>query len=313
MNHLLRRIAASAATALLLAPAVSVCAGENPLPKGVPADAEVVASLNTRQLIDSAPVQKIITKLRATEGLDDKIAVLKNLSGIDVLRDIDRISMFGRLEDNEFVGVYVEGRVDKEKLLTLLKADTEVKTATIAGQEVYKWMDKKEKREKFGAFLDDGTVAVWNSQRAAEAALAARTDTSKTFGATPEASLVPQDATQSTAWLAIVSRRVGTPLEKIKAKSLTAQVNVTADILDLKARLEATTPEAGAHWVAVINGLVAFAQLQSENADLQRLGAATTTSLSSDNRTVTADVTVNVNDIMRVLEEGHKKKASKSE
>jgi hypothetical protein len=308
MNTLLRAAATLAATITLLTPAARVSAAASALPKGVPADAEVVASLNARQLIDSPPVQKIIAKLRATKGLDDKVALLRNLSGIDVLKDIDRISIFGRIEDDEYLGVHVDGRVDEEKLLTLLKADNQVRTTAIAGQEVYEWMDKKEKRQKYGAFLDGGTVAVWNSKRAAEAALAARADEAKAFGSTPEAALVPEGAASASAWLVVASRRDGQPLDKIKAKSVAALLNVTTETVDLKARLNATTPEAGAQWIAVVNGLAAFAQLQSENADLQRLGAAVRTTLSEDHTAMTADITVKVDDIVRIIEEGHKKK-----
>ena len=151
------RLSIPCAAALALALAGTATAADNLL-SYAPADTQIVIGINIRKVADTPFVQKMIRE-KGGEKAEAQLAVLQGIAGVDLLKDLDRAWLWGRPDDDDSIGVVVEGRINQEKLLNLLKANEDYTTSVMDGVTVHEWKDKGEKRIKYGLFLPEGAAA----------------------------------------------------------------------------------------------------------------------------------------------------------
>jgi hypothetical protein len=253
----------------------------------VPADYEVLMQLDGRKLVDSAPFQSWWAE-RETQKVKARLAIVTALTGVDPVKDLDRITFFSRLNDDDSVGLVVEGRLDPARLLVIVQASDTYKTTTVGGTTVHEWFDQGEKRTKFGAFPSEGTLAIWNSRGAMEASLGALAAPATSMAASPEIGRLPAAGDGVFCRAMAIDRRGGGPGARLQMESATMAMALTEDALRTTMTVTATSDEAGALWREMMEGARALAVLQRDKAGLAALAAGVTVEPGPDARTVIA-------------------------
>lgn len=188
------RLLTLAALAALAAPAAAI---DNPL-RLAPADSEFLISINVRQALDTPVVDTLLAEL-GEQRLRSQAAVIQTLTDFDAFSDLDRISLFGRIdEDPANVNVIVaQGRFNQQKLVSLVALNESYEKESIGGYDVHRWEDDG---EKYAVFLDEGTLVFGGSADALQRMNAARSSTTASFLSTPAARNLPADLDGRTAY-----------------------------------------------------------------------------------------------------------------
>jgi len=293
---LLRRCSTAALPLLLAAP---LAAQTNPDPlRWVPADAEFVACVDWRALVDSQLFQDVLKAKTTPQQLDAALGIVKNLTGSNLLTDLDRGVVWGRIGDDNSVTVVVEGRFEPEKLVTIIKANKDYRADNLAGLDFHHWHDDKDGKDKFGAFLDSGTLVL---SGAAQNLVDAR-DTATTAGGflrTPLAGLLP--ARGSATAYALITRPeralpAGVMDDTLQARAALLTMTMKPQDLALGLVVHADNDDAANKWMQMAQGGRALLTLQTKNANAAMIaqdiviargeGASTTVSLSLPNQLV---------------------------
>lgn len=279
----------------------------------VPPDSEFLFSVNTRQIIDSSLVQKFIKE--QGEQLDAQVLVVKNLTGVDVLRNIDRVSLWGRIRDDESVVVQVSGHISEENLVALLKAGKHYSTRTVDGHKIHFWTDEDGGEAKCGTFLPDGSLLISNSESALKASLGAPASTSP-FSSGPNAALVPAGSDKLSAWGIILKPHrsdLGSDFKgTLQAESAVAQVNLAADALSLQFTANTTSTEAAQGWEEMMKGGLALLRLQEENEGARWLAGLAKTEADPAKRSASFSLRVPITDVERMIAEKRAEKAAEA-
>jgi hypothetical protein len=175
-----------ATTALLLASA-GVATAADAISSLIPANSEIYFTLDTRKLIDSDVFKKLYNE-RLDSSKRAQIDLLNSLVGIDVLKDVNRVHIWGKIDQDDTVTAAIDGRFNKDKLVTLLKANETYDSFAEGDLTIHHWVDNKDAKERYGTFVSSDRVLVGNSKSALMNALAARKDKSANVTSTPNAS-----------------------------------------------------------------------------------------------------------------------------
>jgi len=259
-----------------------------------PAESEVVLSINMRQVAD-APLTQTMLKEFGGEQAQAGLQVLKNLTGVDVMKDLDRAVFWGRINDDDSIVLVFQGRLNQESLTTILKTNPQYAENAYKEVKVQEWFDKKENRMKFGAFLPDGSAVMANQKSSLEACIDARGKNTG-FLASPKADLFPEGYKDATAWALVVKPdRVlpkGELKETLQAESAAATLTMREGSVALRASVTTATPEAAAEWQKLVQGVLALVQLQQQNQEVRDLAASAKTALDTANKRVTLELSV---------------------
>ena len=249
----------------------------------MPNDTEVIIGANVQQIMNSNLVKNTyLSTPQATAQLE----VVKNLTGIDLMSDVQNLFFYGRVDNKEAGGVILRGKFDEQKVLTLLQANPKYQTETIGGQAVHQWWEEKEKKTKYGMFLANGLAVVYNSRAALDASLAAVQDRAKSLAPAIEFSALLAEATPNSAWLVMVNLQHQGQAERYKIQSLLGTVNLAVEKVDLALSI---TPQAGEDvqkWTDLLEGVVSLAELQPDHSELRNLAATAKVAPSSDSKSV---------------------------
>jgi len=278
-------------------------AADNPL-SWTPADSEFIASVNLRQVADSALIQRILRE-KGGEKVDATLQVLKSLTGVDLLKDLDRASIWCRIDDNDSVVLLFQGRFNQDTLITLLKVNPKYQATQRSGLTMHEWFDEKEKRMKYGAFLQEGSVVICNQPQGLDAAIQAHSDASKGFLGTPKAKHLPSNSDSLAAWVMIFRPERVLPNGKFKdtlqAESVLGAFVLKPETVTVSLNVKTRTPEAGQGWLDMAKGLIALGRLQQDNAQLCNLAKGAQASLASGGKGVTLEIPMTEQDILGLL------------
>ncbi len=277
-----------AASALLLVPMSSRAAID--LLAAVPADYEVVASLDTRQIIDSSTFKAAWPVLKKPKS-DAQLAGLKAISGVDLMKDVDRVSLFSRVNDDDSVGVVFEGRFDEARLLVLVQANSTYKTYQQGGRAIHEWLDEGEDRLKFATFPEPGALILWNSKAAMEASVAAMGNPAGALKGTAEAKAVPADAATLAGWGILITRQETCPGAKLRVASATATMRLTGEEMNMTMTV-APEPAFATQWLDMAKGAKALAQIQRDNPMLAEMAGKVTFPPAQDGRVIEMNMTL---------------------
>jgi len=243
----------------------------------VPAQYEVVASLDTRKMLDSPAFQRLWAQHKKPQT-DAQLALIKSLTGVDVLKDIDRVSLFSRVNDDASVGVVFEGRFDSAKLLLLVQANATYKSYALNGQTLHEWFDDKEQRTKYAAFPAPGTLMIWNSRQAAEASTSAMATPANSLGASKDAARVPADPSSQAMWGVLITRQETCPGAKLRLTAATMTMQMEGENVTMAMRAVPESAPVAAQWLDLARGTKALLQIQRDNpaaAELANLVSVT--------------------------------------
>lgn len=301
MGKTLNLLGCALLTILVLQISAGSAAGD-PL-QFVPADTEVVLSLNVRQVVDSPLFQQILDE-RGGRKARARLRVFRNLTGVDLLKDLDRAYLWCRVNDDDSVVLLFEGRFDQEALTDLLMANEEYRTQVYLGHTLHEWFDKKEERMKYGTFLSDGSVLIANHLPALKNALSVSRDGTGLLSSA-KADFLPVGRDTAAFWGVVFNPGRSIPGRAFKgsmsAECASASVTLGEQVLVLRMDVKADSPEAAQDWHDLVRGLVAFLHLQEERSELQRLAESAKVSLVPEQETVGVEASLPIDEFIRLL------------
>ncbi|MFH0793646.1 MAG: hypothetical protein V2A74_06390 [bacterium] len=275
---------------------------ENPM-AWVPTDSEFIISVNVRSVADSSLFQRILRE-KGGEKAQAVLQILHNLTGVDPLKDLDRVCIWGRIDDNDSVAVLFQGRFNQESLLTLLKVNPMYKVADRDGVQTHEWFDQKEKRMKYGQFLSDGSALIVNQLQTLDAAHQSRTG-GKGLVATPKAGMLPAQQERLSAWVALFKpeRELanGKMKDTLQAQSAWASLLLDASGLAVRVNVQTVSDKAAQGWRDIAQGGLALLRLQQDNKVLARLAGPENTSLNSKDRSTTLELKLSEEEVMEII------------
>jgi hypothetical protein len=265
----------------------------------VPKDDEVVVGINVRQVVDSALFQQFV-KVRPRAR--DQAAFLEKVLGINILTDVDKVYLFGKIRNEESMGVVFKGRIDQRKVLATLAAYPDNTTQTVYGLPVHGWFDIRAKKKKFCTFLPDGTVIFWNCQQTMETSLAAVNDKALSLLESPDGKIVPDETNKATAWLVMINREDRLRrLRQYEVDRMTAFVTMSAK--DVQGQMQMTCKEAedAQRWVQMMQGVILMGKSQQDNRLLQEMATRTQINLKPDGKTADLTTALDVQNVVDMI------------
>jgi hypothetical protein len=251
---------------------VPVARAQDPL-SFVPPTAEMVFSINARQVAQSPLFARVVKEIGGPQA-EGGLVLLKNMTGTDFTRDIDRIHLWGRMQDDASVALHIKGRLNQENLVALAKMNKGYRTGQVQGATVHQWTDEGSGMNRYGTFLGDGSLLVANSLGAMEQALGANRQ-QRSFLQSASAKKVPADADSAGIWGMVLrpERALGdTNMQNLlHASAAFLRANLGAQQVDVRTRVFTDSAQRAAQWQKMVEGMFAFAQLQEENAMLATL------------------------------------------
>ncbi len=232
----------------------------------VPAEYEVVISLDTRQIIDSNMFETIWAEVQNRQ-MKAKLGLLETLTGVDLLTDVDRLTFFSRVNDDDSACALFEGRFDEARLLMLVQANDSYKSYTIGNQTVHEWFDEKEQAMRYAIFPEDGVLGIWNSKAAIEKSIDALTDPSKSLAKTPDAKKVPSGAEQLAGWGILITRQTTCPGAKLRVSSASMTMKIDNQTMLLDMIVTPETADIVPQWLDLAKGAKALLQIQRDNPE----------------------------------------------
>ena len=269
----------------------------------MPLETEVAIGLDEQQLAKSPLVLQIVKK-RLGDQLDSKVAFIETLTGTNVMKDLTHVTFFGRVNNDNSMALMVEGKLDRAKLLTLVKVNESYRTFQQDGREIHEWMDKDEQRLKFGCFVADNTVIIWNSKDAMDAGLGAMAAPEKSLAKSADAATIPAEADTAAAWAVLFSRNPNSPGAKLHVAKAFAWANLELNDVVAHATITADSPTAGAQWADLAKGAAALGQLQSQNAVLANLASHAKVTPSADGNAVAVEASLDNATVLAIVEKG---------
>lgn len=139
--------------------------------KLTPSDAELVVSVNVRQLLDSELFKKY-GKNEAVKSLkDDKTQKLLSAVGLDPLKDVENVLITAAGSSSPKVLIVAHGKFDVDKIKVAAKnyAETkpdELKITTEDGLTIYEGKNADSKQSIFAHFVEDGKTLLASTDKA---------------------------------------------------------------------------------------------------------------------------------------------------
>ena len=302
----------------------------------VPKDYEFVAGANARQIADSELFKKF---LKMRPGMRNQMQRLERSMGVDLTRDVDRIYVYGKSDNQDSIGIILKGRIDPQHVLQTVAGVSGVTTRTVYGLPVHDFRDRNDGRSKCCAFLPDGTAIFWNSQAAMENSLKAVSDASQSFLGTPEADLIPDEANASALWAVSVDRHssetlsgqvaptptptptptpeVTTPVRGRKGPRrngmrrrgprafnydhMTFCVTMNAKAVQLRMTLNMPSAADGQRWAQTMRGAIGLGQVQTNNTLFHDLAAQAKVEMQDGDKTGILTTGLDVNNTLDLI------------
>ena len=89
-----------------------------------------------------------------------KLDALTNLIGSDPTKDIYGITLYGSDATEENAVVLINGKFNKEKLISLLVLNDSYSGTEYNGLKLHSWLDEKDNKTKVGAFVKDDLIVI---------------------------------------------------------------------------------------------------------------------------------------------------------
>lgn len=271
-----------------------------------PADSEFILSINARQVADSDLAQKFLAQIGG-EQAKAMLQVLKNMTGVELMKDLDRVCLFGRVKEDESILIVFQGRFREDALTTILKANPKYTQSSHGGVTIHEWFDEKEKEMRFGAFPAEGSAVIANRRESLHALIDTK-GSDKGFLATDKAKLLPAGHKDVAAWgLLIRPERVfpdGDFKDTLQAGSATVTLALREGKVAARLAVNTESPEAAGLWLKMAQGGLALLQLQKENQDLRDLAASAKTSQDAASNRVALDVEIADDKLIELIQKG---------
>jgi hypothetical protein len=136
----------------------------------VPAEAEFVLTLDVPALMKSPAIEAVLDRADQKRNIYVKLDALKNMTGVDLRKDIERVDVFGVIDREETVGIRVKGTFDEDRLLPFIQLNNTYEQYELAGRTIHNWADGHE--EHFVTILEKGHFLMTQDEEVMEVCLA---------------------------------------------------------------------------------------------------------------------------------------------
>ena len=136
--------------------------------KDFPAQTHWILTLDVKAAQASPLMNAIADKIDPAKRQDatNKLAAIKALFGVDVLKDIDQLVIAGNGDASKGGVAYVYGKFDAQRLTTILTGTKQYASADHDGVAVQSWVDEKDNKQKCLTFAKPGLAMLSNTQNA---------------------------------------------------------------------------------------------------------------------------------------------------
>ena len=136
---------------------LNLCAAES---GDLPAETRWVLSLDLHAIQKSALASSLLKQFEAgrREKAERQIAGFNAMFGIDLLKDIRRVTLAGSGSTDKGGVAYIEADLDEQRFTTVLAMAKQYTSSDHGGVAVQSWFDDNDKKTKFVTFAKPGLV-----------------------------------------------------------------------------------------------------------------------------------------------------------
>lgn len=258
------------------------CVTAAPAPAGPLRKSEVSPAANwvvhaNLETFRNSTVGKLIMDELQTQGFEQKLQGFATIFSFHPLRDVRDVTLYGQGKDRNNAVVIIDGRFDPEKLLAVVRWNQQYQEIPYQGATLHGWLNEEQKGGQTTSQMMYGYIHNKNQVvlSAGLDALKRAADTLKTPAADTASTLlkeVPEGQNN------VFFQAVATDVERIagpvgeqpqaallrQTDSLALTVGETTDKVFVTLQLEGESAEVADSMLKVLQGLIAFAQLASQ-------------------------------------------------
>jgi hypothetical protein len=240
-----------------------------------------VAHVDLEAFRNSAIGKLVLTELE-NSGLNQKIEQFMTVFSFNPLRDIRDVTLYGNGQDRSNAVVVVEGQFDTQKLLSMLRLNSQYQEIPYKGSTLHRWQQEPkpgrqpaDNQMMYGCVCDGNRIVMGSGLDAVQQAV----DTLKGQASGASSGLlgqIPEGPNKVFAQVAavgvgqIVGQDPKAALLK-QTESLALSLGENSDKVFGELSLTGQSAEAADSMTKVIQGLIAFAQLNGERPQLAEL------------------------------------------
>ena len=125
----------------------------------VPADAEVVVGLDVQTLTANPAFDRLHHQLN-TERFDAGVATIEQVTGINLLRDIERVVLLGELRNQGQGALILKGHWYEEDLIALVAMNPSYEEQEHGSYSIHVWTDENTGKVNHAVFLQPDVLAM---------------------------------------------------------------------------------------------------------------------------------------------------------
>ncbi|MBN2374834.1 MAG: hypothetical protein JXD22_00430 [Sedimentisphaerales bacterium] len=251
-------------------------------PQLIPADAKWLVHVDFNKFAQSE-IWALINQ-EISEKDRKKIDAVATLLGSDPTKDLFGVTLFGPDANEKNAVAIINGRFNREKLLSLLVLNDAYDESKYHGQTLYHWVDEKDNKAKVGFFATETLIVISQTETPVQAMVdllagPADSQSSEPTPLTSSLAKAPKDAIVVLAanGLSKFRRNDEQNVFLQNSKTIMLFAGETEGELFLTASLTTDSPETALQIEQAVNGMKAFIALEnSENPKIISLLQAVT-------------------------------------
>ena len=250
----------------LLAAAVTAFGG--PLPRTqVSGDAKWVVHFDVERFAPSQTCQILCRDKQGGEGFQALLTHYRNLLGVDPLKDITHITLYGNEVSGSRGVALITGALNAKTVVQRLSAYPQYRTKTVGRMLVHKWRDKSGGTELNACFLSARLLAIASDEPTLIGAADVLNGNKPSLASRNKPGLVVPVAKEGVFMTAVTKGYGGSPDEPLKAlilrntDSAVLEVAENKGIVDASMVLTAVSPDAAFQIHQILNGLIVSSML----------------------------------------------------
>ncbi len=226
----------------------------------------------------NSTIGKLIMNELQTQGLEQKLQGFATIFSFHPLRDVQDVTLYGQGKDRNSAVAIIDGRFDPEKLLAVVRWNQQYREIPYQGVTLHGWQNEEKQGEQttpqmmYGYVHNNSQVVISSGLDTLKRAV----DTLKTPAVDAPSELlkdVPEG--QSNVFFQVRATDVEKLAEPVgqapqaallkQTASLALSAGETADQVFVALQLEGESAEVADSMLKVLQGLIAFAQLASQD------------------------------------------------
>jgi len=268
-------------TALFMALALALLAVPAEQMAVVPAEAQWALFVDVQKLTASSMFKTLVGEgeLAKIQSKSDKVFTKLR---IDPMKDLKGVTVFGLGKEDEEAVVALSGKFDKAYLIGLIKAETTHQEIPFGKHTIYKWDD-----DEFGVFAADDLILLGENDKAIRAALETL-EGRKRDAVPPLLSGVMKESPNALMVFGVknVPGLIGehdSPVILSKMKGAEGSLSESGENLKIDLSILAESAQVAKDVEQAIRGLMAIANLQLKESELQAFAEAVQIAVEGEN------------------------------